>query len=198
MTEICLVRHGETDWNALGKLQGREDIPLNTRGKEQAKMVGQYLKGTHFSAVYTSPLLRAKETASIVNQYIGGVPMTESGAFIEKAYGQASGMTVTERDRHYPGGQIPGLEPFDTIEKRAMSGLKKIKEHHPGDQVLVVSHGGLINVILSALSKGEIGTGRTKLYNTCISHIVSNGDSWTILDYNRIDHLSRFGKVTSI
>lgn len=198
MTAICLVRHGETEWNAIGRLQGREDIPLNGKGKEQAKIVGQYLQNSGFAALYTSPLARAKETARIVNRYIGELPIFESSAFIEKDYGRASGMTVQERDSHFPDGNIPGQEPFDHIKKRVMSGLGNVREQYPNDRILLVAHGGLINVILAVLSKGRIGAGRTKLFNTCISDIISNGDSWKIEDYNRIDHLSRFGKVTSI
>lgn len=198
MTRICLVRHGETDWNARGKLQGREDIPLNERGEKQAGIVGRYLKDTPFAAVYTSPLSRAKETARVINTYIGNRPLHEDAAFIEKDYGEASGMTVDERDRSFPDGRIPGMEPFDQIRKRVMSGLGAIKEKFPDGQVLVVAHGGLINVVLATISRGKIGTGKTKLFNTCISHIASSGDFWVILDYNRIDHLSRFGKVTSI
>ncbi|WP_028983160.1 histidine phosphatase family protein [Sporolactobacillus terrae] len=198
MTTICLVRHGETDWNAMGKLQGREDIPLNERGRKQAAMVGEYLKSEQFSAVVTSPLLRAKQTAEIVNAYIGDLPLAVDRDFIEKSYGEASGLTISERDQKFPEGNIPGLEPFDHIKERVIRGLDQVKTSHPNKNVLLVAHGGLINVILALLSNGKIGTGKTKLFNTCISHIATKDDSWQIIDYNCIDHLSRFGKVTSI
>lgn len=198
MTAICLVRHGETDWNAIGRLQGREDIPLNARGKEQAKIVGQYLQNSKFAAVFTSPLARAKETARIVNRYVGDLPLFESSDFIEKDYGRASGMTVQERDSHFPNGDIPGMESFSHIKERVMGGLERVRERFPDHHILLVAHGGLINVILAVLSEGRIGTGKTKLFNTCISDIVSNGNFWKIIDYNRIDHLGSFAKVTSI
>ncbi|MCI1881762.1 MAG: histidine phosphatase family protein [Sporolactobacillus sp.] len=198
MTVICLVRHGETDWNAKGKLQGREDVPLNSHGEAQAMRVGEYLQGSLFAAVFTSPLLRAKETALIVNHYVGHLPLIVSDKFTEKSYGAASGMTVDQRDRHFPDGRIPGMEPFERVAARVSAGLADIKGQYPHDSVLLVAHGGLINVILSLYSDGKIGTGKTKLYNTCISHIRSHGRSWEIIDYNRIDHLQNFGKVTSI
>ncbi|WP_100486170.1 histidine phosphatase family protein [Sporolactobacillus pectinivorans] len=198
MTAICLVRHGETDWNAEGKLQGREDVPLNDRGEDQAIRVGRYLGKSDFAAIFTSPLLRAKETAMICNHFVGHLPLFVSDNFTEKDYGEASGMTVAERDRHFPGGAIPDMESFDHISKRALAGIKNIRRDFPDEKVLLVAHGGLINVILAILSQGEIGTGKTKLFNTCISHIVSDGDSWKIVDYNKIDHLKSFGKVTSI
>ncbi|SFG22293.1 histidine phosphatase family protein [Sporolactobacillus nakayamae] len=198
MTTICLVRHGETDWNAIGKLQGREDIPLNERGRQQAEMVGEFLESSKFSAVVTSPLLRAKQTAEIVNNYIGNLPLIENADFIEKAYGKASGMTIPERDEQFPDGNIPDMEPIDFVKKRVVHGLSTMRACFPNQTILLVAHGGLINVILAILSNGEIGTGKTKLFNTCISHIATAGDSWKIIDYNRIEHLSRFGKVTSI
>lgn len=198
MTTLCLVRHGETDWNAIGKLQGREDIPLNDRGRKQAEMVGAFLKNSEFAAIVTSPLLRAKQTAEIVNRYVGSLPFIENSDFIEKDYGEASGMTVPERDSHFSDGKIPGMESFDLIKKRVLRGLSTVKDQFPDQPVLLVAHGGLINVILAVFSNGEIGTGKTKLFNTCISHIETFGDSWKIIDYNCIDHLSAFGKVTSI
>ncbi|MFT8317839.1 MAG: histidine phosphatase family protein [Sporolactobacillus sp.] len=198
MTTICLVRHGETDWNSLGRLQGREDIPLNERGREQADLVGRFLEKEPFTAIYTSPLLRAKQTAETINRYLGGLPLNVTSDFIEKDYGEASGMTVAERDAHFPDGKIPGMEFFNQIEQRVRHGLSEIEQAHPADQVLLVAHGGLINVILSVFSHGKYGTGKTKLFNTCISHIRSNGNSWEIIDFNCIDHLSAFGKVTSI
>jgi Fructose-2,6-bisphosphatase len=198
MTALCLVRHGETDWNATGRLQGREDVPLNDRGEEQAIKVGEYLGHSKFNAIFTSPLLRAKETALIVNHFVGHLPLFVSNDFIEKDYGQASGMTVEEKDIRYPDGKIPEMETFNHVGARVMTGLSMIRNRFPEGTVLLVAHGGLINVILSLLSDGRIGTGKTKLFNTCISHVVSEGDSWKIVDYNCIDHLKSFGKVTSI
>ncbi|MFT8389731.1 MAG: histidine phosphatase family protein [Sporolactobacillus sp.] len=198
MTIICLVRHGETDWNAWGKLQGREDIPLNARGCRQADLVGRFLSKERFDAVYTSPLLRAKQTAEIIAAQLKVAPLIENADFIEKDYGKASGMTIAERDHQFPDHKIPGMELFDQIKKRVSHGLETIHEAEPDGKVLLVAHGGLINVILAMLSDGRIGTGKTKLFNTCISHIQSFDDSWKIIDYNCIDHLQAFGKVTSI
>lgn len=198
MTTICLVRHGETDWNAMGKLQGREDIPLNARGRQQADLVGRFLSEESFAAVYTSPLLRAKQTAEFINSYIGALPLIESADFIEKDYGEASGMTVAERDQHFPDMNIPGMERFEQVQERVLHGMEAIHQAAPKANVLLVAHGGLINVILATLSDGKIGTGKTKLFNTCICHIESCADTWKIIDYNCIDHLHAFGKVTSI
>lgn len=182
----------------MGKLQGREDVPLNDRGEQQAIMVGEYLRQSKFNAIFTSPLLRAKETALIVNHFVGHLPLFVSDDFIEKDYGQASGMTVEKKNCCFPDGKIPEMETFDHISARVKKGLQLIRNKFPTGTVLLVAHGGVINVILSLLSGGQIGTGKTKLFNTCISHVVTDGETWKIVDYNRIDHLKSFGKVTSI
>lgn len=96
MTRICLVRHGETDWNALGKLQGRTDIELNTTGRLQAEDCGRFLAATTWNLIITSPLQRAKRTAEIIQTYIH-VPLIEMIAFIERSYGDAEGMSPEER-----------------------------------------------------------------------------------------------------
>ena len=109
MTAICLIRHGETDWNALGKLQGRTDIPLNETGKKQAKETGAFLKGSDWDVIITSPLRRAKETAEIINQYLG-LEIIEMEDFIERNYGDAEGMPFEERMRLYPDKEYPNQE----------------------------------------------------------------------------------------
>lgn len=190
MTLICLVRHGETDWNAEGRLQGREDIPLNEKGKRQAGITGNFLKESSWSAIITSPLTRAKTTAEIINTYVGGVPLLESGLLIERDYGQASGMTMEERDRHFPDGVIPGKENDSHIKERAIQAIEAIKEQYPDQRVLLVAHGALIKAILKAISNGEIETHPFKLFNTSVSHIESNGEKWRIVNYNQIGHLS--------
>ena len=70
ITTICLVRHGQTDWNALGKLQGQTDIPLNELGKIQARQCGEFLSEEDWDVIISSPLKRARETAEIISNYI--------------------------------------------------------------------------------------------------------------------------------
>lgn len=70
MTVVCLIRHGETEWNAVGKLQGRENIDLNKSGKQQVEKCGLYLRENRWDVIISSPLSRAKQTAKIINQYM--------------------------------------------------------------------------------------------------------------------------------
>ena len=85
ITKICIVRHGETDWNAQGRLQGRTDIPLNENGKVQAMKCGEFLAQNNWDAVITSPLKRARETAEIIANYMGKSVIINE-AFIENIF----------------------------------------------------------------------------------------------------------------
>ena len=125
MTELCLVRHGETDWNSLGKLQGRKDIPLNNNGILQAEECREFLKTTHWNVIITSPLKRAKETAEIINNEIKS-PIIEMVEFIERDYGDAEGMTVTERLTAFPNKNYPNQDDRRTLTKRVIYGTRRI------------------------------------------------------------------------
>src|SRR3569623_193897 len=96
MTELLLVRHGETDWNAEGRLQGHTDRPLNDHGRRQAKEVAERLAGEGADAIYASDLLRAKETAEIVGER-RGVPVVVDADLREKNWGNWEGLTGDER-----------------------------------------------------------------------------------------------------
>ncbi len=107
VTTVCLVRHGETDWNRLGKLQGREDVPLNDAGHRQAERCAAYLHQAGWSRVVTSPLLRAHQTAMVITERLGLPPPQPDAAFIERDYGAASGKTNVEAAALFPDGNVP-------------------------------------------------------------------------------------------
>ncbi|MCI4128132.1 histidine phosphatase family protein [Bacillus haynesii] len=189
MTAICLIRHGETDWNALGKLQGRTDIPLNETGKKQAKETGAFLKGSDWDVIITSPLRRAKETAEIINQYLG-LEIIEMEDFIERNYGDAEGMPFEERTRLYPDKEYPNQESKEALAERLMAGIQKVSERYPDKKVLIVAHGAAIHALLSKISNGNINLENTKLVNACLSNIKFHENKWHVKDYNLSHHLS--------
>lgn len=116
MTTICLVRHGETDWNALGMIQGKTDIPLNQKGIKQAKECGVFLKSDTWDVIVTSPLTRAKQTAEIISSIIDK-PSIEMADFIERDYGDAEGMTAEERMKTFPDKKYPNQEERSSLQK---------------------------------------------------------------------------------
>lgn len=194
ITSICLVRHGETDWNVMGKIQGRTDIPLNAKGILQAKECGEFLKGTNWDVIISSPLKRAKQTAEIINTYLH-IPLEEMDEFVERHFGKAEGMTLEERMTAYPDKQYPNQEEILSVEKRVKIGINKIHEKYKDGKVLLVAHGAVINTILSLFSDGELGYGKTNLVNACISNIEYFQEKWKVKDYNQISHLSQYRNI---
>lgn len=187
---ICLIRHGETDWNDLGKIQGRTDIPLNSKGKIQAKETNSYLMNRRFDLIITSPLSRAKETGEIINRALQ-LPIYTMDKFIERNYGDAEGLTREERAQNYVNGQIPNLERIEDLQERIVSGLKDIIQSYPNKKIILVAHGAVINAILALLSDSKIGSGKTKLLNACISNLEYKQGRWKVKDYNQTTHLTK-------
>ena len=94
--EIFVVRHGQTEWNALEKLQGQTDIELNEVGREQAQITGEQIKNENIDLIITSPLKRARETAEIINKNFNA-PIIEDKRLMERGYGELEGKTRIER-----------------------------------------------------------------------------------------------------
>jgi uncharacterized phosphatase len=147
MTDLVLVRHGETEWNRIGRVQGRTDIPLNDTGREQARAAGRRLRGQAFDAVVSSPLSRAADTARIIAAELGlGEPELVE-ALVERDYGRAEGWTDDDiRDRM--DGHLVARESREATVARVKPALLAIAERHPGQRVLVVSHGGVIGSLI--------------------------------------------------
>ena len=146
MTVLLLVRHGETDWNAEGRLQGHTDTPLNDYGRRQAAALAEQLAGDGIAAIYASDLSRARATAEIVGGRIG-LPVSVVPDLREKNWGSWEGLTPTERDAVEYVGE-------STMEHRARTvrALAAIAGRHPGERVLVVTHGGSVRRVQAAAS----------------------------------------------
>lgn len=185
MTQLCLVRHGETDWNYRGLVQGSTDIPLNERGYSQAAAVGDYLSQNHWDYLYASPLSRAYNTAVIIGEHVGISEISTDPRLQERHFGEAEGMEVVLRKEFFRGGPIPGAETWEDVQARGLAVLEELAMHHPDSRVLVVSHGGFIAGLLFLLSKGEIAPGNPPLRNTCMN-LISYDGTWRIEWYNRV------------
>jgi broad specificity phosphatase PhoE len=149
MTNFFLVRHGETDWNLAGRIQGATDIPLNDTGRDQARATGIKMQGRKWDVIVSSPLSRAFETASIIASLIGLPEPTPIDGLVERNYGEAEGMTGPELESVYPSDSpVPGREERSDVKVRVLAALHELARDYPGKNVVVVAHGGVIRSVL--------------------------------------------------
>ncbi|UCC16462.1 MAG: histidine phosphatase family protein [Dehalococcoidales bacterium] len=160
MSEILLVRHGETEWNAEEIFRGRADINHNEKGIVQAKMLGEYLVNSRLEAVYSSPLQRAVRTAERIAKQRSLDIRTEP-ALVDLDYGEWQGMPVTEVRKIYSKlylkwekspekVKFPGGESLDDVRNRVVSVVNKIIKKHKGS-VVVVSHRVVNKVLICSM-----------------------------------------------
>jgi broad specificity phosphatase PhoE len=152
MTELLLVRHGETDWNREHRVQVHTDVPLNAAGREQARRLAERLLDVALEAAYSSDLGRARETAEAVARS-QGLEVQLDRDLREKNFGSWEGLTDVEIAERFPdavrGGWGDG-ETSDEVATRVLGALERIRSRHDGT-VLVVSHGGPLRAILEHL-----------------------------------------------
>jgi 2,3-bisphosphoglycerate-dependent phosphoglycerate mutase len=144
VTTLLLVRHGETDWNADGRLQGHTDRPLSEYGRRQARRLAEELVDEPLDAIYASDLARARETAEIVGERLT-LPVMLDRDLREKDWGTWEGLTPAERDRV----ELVG-ESTEAHQERILRALGRIAQRHPGARVLVVTHGGSMRRVQTA------------------------------------------------
>jgi probable phosphoglycerate mutase len=152
MTTLLLARHGETDWNSERRWQGHADRPLNATGREQARELAESLVGTPITAIYSSDLARARETAEIVGARLG-LPVVVDGGLREVDVGDWSGVRHADIAERFPAGFArwqggehgwEGGESYEEMRERVVAALLRIASEHEGETLLVVAHGGTI------------------------------------------------------
>ena len=151
MTRLLLVRHGESEWNALGKWQGQANPPLTDQGRRQAQQAAGVLGA--FDAIVASTLQRAAETAAIISEVMGVGPVLVEEDLQERSAGPWQGLTRADIEQGWPGAlesgfRPPGYELDDRVLERAHGALLRVVEATAGaDEVLVVTHGGVIYAV---------------------------------------------------
>jgi probable phosphoglycerate mutase len=154
---LYLVRHGETDWNLQRRIQGRTDIPLNDTGKAQAAASADLLARRPWDGIYTSPLSRAAETAGIIARRIGlSMPDTDE-RLVERNYGEAEGLSFAEIEARFPGDTVvPGREERHAVAERVLPVLLRLAADHPEQNLIIVSHGGVIRAVLNEIDPDTV------------------------------------------
>ena len=204
MTRILLVRHGETEWNALGRVQGWTDSQLNDRGRAQAARLAARLAATPLSAVYASDLSRARDTGRAFAAP-RGLPVLDDPGLRERCYGDWEGLTLGELAQRYPQDwdryhrqraldvSIPGGETWEEVAARVVAVLRRILADHPGpdETVALVGHGGSLRpAILDALGAPLPVLMRLRLDNASLSRLDYGGsEGGRVVFLNDTSHL---------
>lgn len=196
---IVLVRHGETEYNRADVFRGRVDLPLNDRGTAQAGAAADYLAGEDFEAFYSSPMLRAMQTAGAIAAPHGG-EVRPLECFIDVDYGEWSGRSVDEIRDAWPRefaawtedperAVFPGGEAVREVRERLDEGLERLSREHEGT-VLLVGH-KLINRIMVCIVLGlpTSGIWRVEQSNAAINLISRGKRGWVLERLNDSSHL---------
>jgi len=158
-TRILLIRHGETDWNRIHRFQGRSDVPLNQKGREQARALAVALKHEPITAIYSSPLVRAIETARLIKMYHFSTPFFEEEALIEMDLGDFDGMEAKRWAAQYqdfrkawqenPASvKMPGGESLKDVQTRAIDALERITNIYPPGSTLLICGHNFVNLTI--------------------------------------------------
>jgi uncharacterized phosphatase len=191
-TTLTLVHHGETDWNAQGRMQGRSDIPLNAKGRRQAELVAQRLEGTYWDVIISSPLIRVMDVSRAIARSIGYPEheIIKCHDLVERDFGEAEGTTLEERaERFGVDGPIPGLESLEDLDRRVMNALRDIEATYRSRRVLVVVHGGVITAAIEQLTGGELGHGNLFPANVGMTTVRVQRGEWALDMINDYSHL---------
>lgn len=205
---LYLVRHGQTDWNRDGRVQGRADQPVNALGGAQSRAVGSYLSGRPLAAVYCSPALRARQTAEPIAAH-HELEVQPSAGLLELDMGALDGASLREMRDRFPDffrlwsadaatARFPGGETLAELQARAWAAITTItKEHGPGDTLVVVSHAfALYSILCMSLGMPLNHYGRLRQDPGAVSLLVSRrgpvdgeGLNWTLAFLNQTHHL---------
>ncbi|KQM83446.1 histidine phosphatase family protein [Agromyces sp. Leaf222] len=181
-TRLALVRHGETDWNRQRRIQGATDIPLNDAGRAQALDAASGLDDIAWSGIYASTLSRAAETAEIIASELDLPEPVQVAALAERSYGVLEGLDHGGRAAvEAQAAVVDGLEPRAAVIDRARAALVEIAAAHPGGDVIVVTHGGVIHALMLDLSGWTLPTPEYVIGNGSVHDVIADGAELTLV-----------------
>jgi probable phosphoglycerate mutase len=205
MTDIILVRHGETDWNRVRRLQGHLDIGLNEQGHRQASALAVALSNEKIDAVYASDLQRARDTA----QAIAGLhqlPVQIDPALRERCYGAFEGLLYDDIESHFPQAfaqwrardlhaRFPqGERSAETLHEfslRAVAAVMHLVRQHAGKKILIVTHGGVLDCLYRAAQGMDLQSSREfEMKNAAINRLRWLNDALHVSQWSDVAHLA--------
>lgn len=208
MTDILLIRHGETAWNAIRKLQGHLDIPLNAEGTRQAKALASALQNEKLDAIISSDLQRAVQTAGEIAR-LQGLSTRTDASLRERYFGGFEGMLYSEiplrfpheyalwqardPDIMLPSGEAPEAKPGESIRQfhtRILAAILYYAKQYQGKKIALVAHGGVLECVYRAAHNLPLHAPRdVTIYNASINRFTVDGDTLRLLQWGDIAHL---------
>lgn len=201
-TRICIVRHGETDWNLERRLQGQLDIGLNAEGRAQAEATARGLEQHTFAAVYSSDLRRTMQTATALAERLALRVRPEAG-LRERHYGAFQGSTADEFARDHPTAHARFLtrdldydfghgESLRSFAARVTEAIDRIALLHAGQTLLLVTHGGVLDIVYRRVTGRDLSGPRDfPVPNAALNWIETASDGWRLLAWADRSHLER-------
>ena len=199
-TRIIAIRHGETLWNVDTRIQGQLDIPLNPVGHGQARRLANALKDEPITAVYSSDLTRASQTAQYLASELG-MQVTPEPALRERSFGDFEGKTFAEIEallpvqatrwrKRDPQFAPAGGESLLDLTSRVVESASRLAARHPGELIALVGHGGVMDVLYRAAARLDIQAARTwALGNAAINRLLWTPGGFTLVGWSDTQHL---------
>ena len=203
------MRHGQTAWNAQRRLQGQLDVPLDDTGRWQAEQLANALAAEELHAIYSSDLLRATATAAPLAQRLGLTVKLDRG-LRERAFGRLEGYTHAEIEAIWPDdarawrqrdphAQPGGGESLHDFFVRCLNAVTSIVAQHPGQAVVLVAHGGVLDCLYRAAVGVELNAARSwQLGNATINRLLWTPQGFSLVGWDDNQHLEDWGQVFNL
>jgi probable phosphoglycerate mutase len=210
VTRILAIRHGETAWNVETRLQGHLDIPLNDTGLLQADRLARALTGREtVDAIYASDLSRAHTTAQALAHAMGHNVRTHEG-LRERHFGVFQGHTFAEVEAEWPEHAVQwrkrvpdwtppgGGESLLRLHQRIVNSVNELAAQHTGQQIVLVAHGGVLDVLYRAATRLDLQAPRTwSLTNTAVNRLLWTPEGLSLVGWGDTSHLDALAKDES-
>ncbi len=207
VTRILAIRHGETAWNVDTRLQGHLDIPLNETGLLQADRLARALTGREMvDAIYASDLSRAHTTAQALANAMGQTVRTHVG-LRERHFGVFQGRTFAEVEAEWPEHAVQwrkrtpewtppgGGESLLVLHQRIMNSVNELAAQHKGQQIVLVAHGGVLDILYRAATRLDHQAPRTwSLTNTAVNRLLWTPEGLSLVGWGDTSHLDALAK----
>ena len=206
-TRLIIIRHGETEWNLEGRIQGHMDSPLTESGRAQAEAIAGRLQTVEVNALYSSDLGRAYTTAQFVSHKTGQNILTDK-RLRELHLGKFEGLTEEEVQKRFPEEYVylknaepsyiyPGGESKEQFSLRVITCLEELMGKHQGEQIVVITHGGALSrLIRYTLGMPVVGSNGYKICNAALNVFSYENKRWQLEIWGDLSHLTEV-RITS-